>query len=111
VQELRNVPAGTLHTIVEPSFIDVSPAGRHLPADGRATATVRVTPRAPDGTLRPDARVEVALAHGAGVVTPARWTGTAWEATVTAPSARGSSVVEVRVDGAAALVRPRLWWD
>lgn len=111
VQELRNVPAGTMHTIEEPSFIAVAPAGRHLPADGRATATVRVTPRAPDGTLRPDARVEVALSHGSGVVTPARWTGTAWEATVTAPSMRGSSVVEVRVDGAAARVHPRLWWD
>jgi|GEM_PF-453928 len=111
VQELRNVPAGTMHTIEEPSFIAVAPSGRHLPADGRATATVRVTPRAPDGTLRPDARVEIALAHGAGTITPARWTGTAWEATVTAPSMRGSSVVEVRVDGAAARVRPRLWWD
>lgn len=111
VQELRDVAAGSLHTVEEPAFIGVMPAARHLPADGRATATVRVTPRRPDGTLREDARVEVALARGGGSITPARWTGEAWEATVTAPMARGSSVVEVRVDGVAAGVRPRLWWD
>lgn len=111
VQELRDVPAGAMHTVTEPALLAVEPAGRHLPADGRSVATVRVTPRRPDGSPRTDARVEVALAHGGGAVTPARWTGGAWEATVTAPAARGSSVVEVRVDGAALGVRPRLWWD
>ena len=111
VQELRDVPAGTMHTVEEPAFITVTPSARHLPADGRATATVRVTPRRPDGTARTDARVEVALAHGSGRVAPGRWVGDAWEAVVTAPALAGFGVLEVRVDGVAAGVRPRLWWD
>lgn len=110
VQELRDVPAGP-HRVEEPPSITLSPAARHLPADGRSTARVSVTPRAVDGTVRADARIEIALRYGTGSVSPGAWNGSAWEATVTAPSAPGSGVLEVRIDGAPLLVRPRLWWD
>jgi hypothetical protein len=110
VQELRDVPAGALR-IEEPPSIALAPATRHVPADGRSTARVTVTPRALDGTVRADARVEVALRYGTGSVSAGAWNGSAWEATVTAPSAPGSGVLEVRVDGVPLTVRPRVWWD
>ena len=39
------------------------------------------------------------------------WDGAAFVVRLRAPSAPGSSVVEVRVDGAPVAVRPRVWWD
>ena len=114
VQEVRGLAAGAVHTLDEPPLFVVSPAGRHVPADGSSEATLRITPRAPDGSVRADARVAVAVAYGTGsLAAPVAWSEAegAWVARVTAPAAPGSGVVEVRVDGVAAGVRPRLWWD
>lgn len=110
VQALQNVPAGAL-TVTEPPSLTVLSETRHAPADGRSTVRVRVTPRAPDGSVRRDAQVALAVAHGAGVVSGGAWEGEAWEAVVTAPAAPGSAVLEVRVDGVPLGVRPRIWWD
>ncbi|MDP3217012.1 MAG: FG-GAP-like repeat-containing protein [Deltaproteobacteria bacterium] len=110
VQELRDVPMGALR-VEEPPSISLDPAGRHVPADGRSTVRLRVTPRSADGAVRDGARVEATVRYGAGQVTGGAWRDGAWEATVTAPSAAGSGVLEVRVDGVALGVRPRLWWD
>jgi len=112
VQELRGLRAGAVHLVEEPSLIDITPSTRHLPADGRSEAVLRITPRAPDGSVRTEARVEAELVYGSGrVAAPAAREGEAWVVRVVAPSAQGSGVVVVRVDGVAAGVRPRLWWD
>ena len=112
VQELHDVTSGTSHTVQEPPLTVIDPPTRHAPANGHSAVTVRVTPRGPDGTVRTDAHVDVAVTDGTGTVsTPAHWTGMAWEATVTAPAASGSARLEVRVDGTASGIHPRLWWD
>ncbi len=111
VQELHDVAAGTLHVVEEPPLLALTPASRHLPADGRSTATLLVTPRQPDGSVRMGATVTARVAHGGGTAAAPRWNGSAWEVTITAPATAGSSVVEVQVDGVAVGVRPRLWWD
>lgn len=112
VQELRELRAGTVHLIEEPSLIEVAPASRHLPADGRSEAVLRITPRAPDGSVRTDARVEAEVLYGTGrVAAPVAREGGAWVVRVVAPPAQGSGVVVVRVDGVASGVRPRIWWD
>ena len=110
VQELRGVAADAVRDVEEPRLLDVAPASRHVPADGRSTATITVTPRLPDGSVRADAAVTVALA-GPGQVGPVTRAGGAWVATIVAPSAAGSTAVTVSVDGVAAGVRPRVWWD
>lgn len=110
VQTLRDLASGRTVDVVEPETIAVAPAGRHLPADGRSVATIRVTPRDTAGAPRADARVEVSLT-GAGTLGATARDGDGWRAQITAPSAPGSAVVTVRVDGRALGVRPRVWWD
>ena len=114
VQELRDLRAGAVHTLEEPPLFVVSPVDRHVPADGRSEATLRITPRALDGSVRPGARVEVALAYGTGsLAAPPAWSEAegAWVVRVVAPAAPGAGVVTLRVDGVPAGVRPRIWWD
>lgn len=112
VQELRGLRAGTVHLVEEPSLIDITPSTRHLPADGHSEAVLRITPRALDGSVRTEAWVEAEVIHGSGrVAAPAAREGDAWVVRVVSPSAQGSGVVVVRVDGVAAGVRPRIWWD
>ena len=111
VQELRDLRAGSTHEVTEPATVVVEPSGRHLPADGRSVATLRVTPRNPDGTLRTDAAVELSLS-GPGTLTPPTRDAAGWSARVTAPSTPGAStVVTVRIGGRPLTVRPRIWWD
>lgn len=110
VQVLSGLAADRLHEVFEPETLAIAPPSRHLPADGRAAAMVRVTPRGTDGAPR-EGRVTLRVVLGAGVVgTPAR-DGPAWVFPVTAPSAAGSTVLEASIDGVALAVRPRLWWD
>jgi hypothetical protein len=113
VQEVRDVTAGRVHEMTEPPLLAINPPSRHAPADGRTVVSVRVTPRNPDGTIRPGARVAVGLASGGGtLVSPAAPDATgAWVARLTAPTVAGSSVIMVTVDGAAVPLRPRVWWD
>jgi hypothetical protein len=109
VQERTDVAADTLHVWEEPALFTVAPTGRHVARGG--VATVRVTARAPDETVRRDARIEVRVAYGRGAVTLRDEADGARVATIAHPGAAGSSVVEVRVDGVPSGVRPRIWWD
>ncbi|MDB4930318.1 MAG: bepA 1 [Myxococcaceae bacterium] len=112
VQRLENVAGGTLHEVVEPPLWAIEPPGRHLPADGRSEARVRVTPRRPDGSLDPDAVVDVRITHGPGrLAGPPVRDAAGWTAVVVAPGAPGSTRVEVSVAGLATPLRPRIWWD
>ena len=110
VQELRDVPAGGVVTVVEPPSLTVTPAGRHVRADGASAAEILVEPRGLDGSPRPAAAVTAAVVSGAGSVA-VEGAGAQWRVRVTAPAAAGWAVVEVRVDGVPVGVRPRIWWD
>jgi len=108
----ESLDAGALHTVTEPALLAVEPPSRHLSAAARADATVRVTPRGPDGAVRMGAAVTAMVTAGdARIEQPPTWDGTAFVVRLRAPSAPGSSVVEVRIDGAPVAVRPRVWWD
>jgi hypothetical protein len=111
-QDVADLAAGVLHTVVEPALLAVEPPSRHLSAAARDDATVRVTPRNPDGSVRRGAAVTATVTAGAArIEQPPMWDGAAFVVRLRAPSAPGSSVVEVRVDGAPVAVRPRVWWD
>lgn len=110
VQRLDDVAGRQIVDVVEPETLTVSPATRHLPADGRSVATVRVTPRDPAGRVRADARVELSLT-GPGTLSAPTRDGDGWRATLTAPTQPGSTVITARVDDRAMGVRPRVWWD
>jgi hypothetical protein len=109
VQDFLQVPAGHV-TLEEPATLAVAPLNRHVPADGASTATLRVTPRGPDGAPRA-ARVEVVVTHGDATVAGIAPDGDGWIATIVAPASPGSSRVEVRVDGEVWPIAPRLWFD
>ena len=111
-QDVADLAAGVLHTVVEPALLAVEPPSRHLSAAARDDATVRVTPRNPDGSVRRGAAVTATVTAGAArIEQPPMWDGAAFVVRLRAPSAPGSSVVEVRVDGVPSGVRPRIWWD
>lgn len=104
--------AGARWTVVEPETVSVSPATRRVVADGASTIAVRVQPRTPLGDPDALANAEINLVAGAATwVGPTSRDGTAWVRTLRAPTRAGEAVVEVRIDGAAAGVRPRLWFD
>lgn len=107
VQSRENVPAGTLHVWEEPQLFTLEPASRHVARGG--AASIRVTPRALDGSVRLNATVSLRVRGGAAV--PLRATNGGYEGTIAHPGHPGSSVLEVSVDEVAAGVRPRVWWD
>lgn len=111
VQDLPGLAAGQLHAVVEPPLFTIEPAERHVPADGASVAALHITPRNADGTVRLGAKIEVVVAHGKSVaIGPPAMDGDASVVQVTAPAAAGSTVLEVRIDGVASGVRPRIWW-
>lgn len=110
-QAWEHLPTGALHTLEEAPTITVLPTGRHLPAGGTATATIRVTPRTLQGDVDPTATVEVLVSGDPGAVSMPVWTGEAWQVQVTPALLAGSSRVTVRVNGADLPIQPRLWWD
>ena len=111
VQELADLATGRVHVVEEPPLFALTPASRHLPADGKSACTVRVTPRSPDGSLRAGAAVSARLFVGnATLAAPVR-DAMGWTITLTAPAAPGSAVLELRVDGVAVPLRPRVWFD
>jgi hypothetical protein len=74
-------------------------------------ATLHITPRAVDGSPRAAAvDVTFSLSGGATLSQPVA-TLEGWDVVITGPQSAGSSVVEVRIDGEALAVRPRIWWD
>lgn len=107
VQERADVPAGAMHVWEEPRLFAVEPATRHVARGG--VATVTVTPRAPDGSLRPGAAVQARLL-GPGALASSTVEGVT-TLTITHPGASGSSVLTLSLDGVDVGVRPRIWWD
>lgn len=111
VQRVAGLAAGGLHEVTEPSVLEVAPPDRHVVADGLTAATLTIRPRQEDGGLRAGAVVAVALEGApatAGAPDPLDDGG--FRVRVTSPSAAGSTVVRVTIDGIALGVRPRLWW-
>ena len=105
VQVVEGLAAGQVHTLQEPPLLRIEPASRHVAADGQSLVTFRFTPPA-------DAPVELAITHGGGeIVAAPHREGDAWVATVRAPAHPGSTRFELRVNGAASGVHPRVWWD
>ncbi|MEZ4269731.1 MAG: CRTAC1 family protein [Myxococcota bacterium] len=112
VQEVAGLASGQLHTVEEPATIVIEPAGRHLPAGGAQPAVVRAFARAADGSIRPDAVVEIRVAYGPGSFAgPAVASAGGYERSLVAPAGPGSTVVEVLIDGKPLAVRPRVFWD
>jgi hypothetical protein len=111
VQQLNSLAAGRLHDVTEPVVLEVLPRTRHARLGSDDTLTIRVTPRASDGSVRAavvTARVVAGEATLAPFVPAADGTVTLH---FTPPPGPGSSVVEVSLDGAPVKVRPRLFWD
>ena len=84
----------------------MAPASRHVTAGGSDEVTL---------TIRPEGEatsVEVFITHGDGVPTQALEDPPGvWTASVTSPPVPGSARLEVRVDGVALPIAPRVWWD
>lgn len=106
VQELKDLEGGRCHFVVEPRLFAVTPASRRVKA-GEAI-TLRVTPRDGAGAITAGS-VEVAAAYGSADLSLQTVDGGV-EAQVRR-NAAGTVVLEVRIDGHALGVRPRLWWD
>jgi hypothetical protein len=116
VQEVSGLAVGAVHTLTEPPLVTLSEVDRHLPADGVSPLVVEVTPRAPDGAIRPVGAVEIELRAAPGLASatwdgPVERDGDTWRRTLRASPTYGSSVVEVTIDGARAPISPRVWWD
>jgi hypothetical protein len=106
VQVVPGLIAGSTHDITEPELLSIAPAARHLTAGSSEVATL---------TIRPETSatsVEVVITHGDGIPSPAfEEAPGVWTATITPPPVAGSARVEVRVDGVALPLAPRLWWE
>jgi hypothetical protein len=109
VQELRGLEAGRLHEVVEPAVIEVSPASRRAPADGASVVSLRVVPRALDGS--PRAATVSASLDGPGTLAGIAPDGDGYRVDITAPDHAGVTRVTVLLDGQPVGVRPRIWWD
>lgn len=110
-QRVDGLAVGQRHTMEEPAVITLSEADRHLPADGVAAVTITVEPRDDRGALR-DADVAIEQPWGEGAwLGPAVRDGQRYSRVLVSPTSAGSSVIEVRIDGTAVTVRPRVWWD
>ncbi len=111
LQVLRGLAPGMLHEVVEPSLLTLDPPSRHAAANGTAEVTVRITPRAEDGSPRAATAVTVTLRGPGALAQPARPAAEGWEARIVAPRASGSTVLDVSIDGVTVGVHPRIWWD
>jgi hypothetical protein len=109
VQELHAVEAGRLYDVIEPAVIEVLPASRRAPADGASVVSLRVVPRAPDGS--PRAAAVSASLDGPGTLVGVTPEGDGYRVDVAAPAQLGVTRVTVSLDGQAVGVRPRIWWD
>ncbi len=114
VQVLRGLATGKLHDVTEPQLIALDPPSRHAPSGGSTAVKILVTPRDGDGALRKGAKVEVSLTGAPATLDSANVTGAsdgAWTYSVTAPSAAGTTVVNVRIDGIPVGIAPKIFWD
>lgn len=111
VQELHDLAAWTVHTLVEPTTLVVDAPLRHVRANGTATIALRVTPRDVDGAARPGV-VTFTLLSGTGTLLGAPAPdGDSYVQLLQAPTAPGYALIEAAVDGVPIAVRPRLGWD
>jgi hypothetical protein len=111
VHVVEALDAGRVHTVTEPSTVEVSPWSRRLQADGPTSAFIEVKARSSDGALRPDASLTLAVTHGVGLLTGPgvpHEGGLRWE--ISPPGAPGETVVEAHIDGVAVRIRPRIVW-
>jgi hypothetical protein len=108
VQEVRGLPTGQLHQIVEPAVLTLSEADREVPRDG--SFEVRVVPMSVDGQPNPNGVATASVTGAATLIGPTR-DGDAWVWTVSGQGQRGTSSVRVEVDGVALRVEPRVTWD
>ena len=108
----KELSAGSLHTLVEPTLFEITPLNRHSPADGVSQVEVRVRPRSADGTILADADAGLEITHGAGsVLEPVKEADGSYLFRVQAPNEPGSTRLSVTVDGVELKVFPRIWWD
>ena len=110
-QLLHDLPAGALHTIAEPPLVTLSPASRHVRADGTSTAAVRMLAHTADGAADPTVVPQVTLEGDGALTGPPVWDGEAWVATVRAPTSAGAARLTITLGALTLAVRPRLWWD
>jgi hypothetical protein len=104
--------SGTLHTLIEPEVLQLSPLDRHKPADGASLAELHVRPRKEDGSLDPGAEVNVAITHGGGVLEePKQSADGGVIIRVRAPGQKGSTRLSITINGETLSLYPRLWWD
>ncbi len=108
-QILTAVAPNRLYDIVEPPTVVIEPTTRHQPAAN--PFSVRVTPRASDGTIRMSARVSVAVTGVGSVGAATQDSQGAWSAAVASSGSGGVAEVRVTIDGVPVNLRPRLRWD
>lgn len=112
VQVVEQLAAGVVHVIEEPALFEITPASRHLPADGVSRFVVRVSPRNPDGTLRAGAQVGIERLFGAGSFAgPVVADAAGWSRELIVGTQQTSIVFEITVDGVVMPLRPRVWLD
>lgn len=111
-QQLDGLAADQLHDVTEPPVFSVLPASRHLPADGVANARIHLTPRAPGGALLLDATVQARVLSGGALIASVQLNADgSRDVLVRAPTQRGSSPIELTINGATLPLAPRLFWD
>jgi len=113
VQVLHDVAAGALHRVVEPPLFDIDPPDRHVTLAQGALVTITVHPRNDDGTIRAGADIAITAVGGEAVTERTRKVLADGSVAIQlyAPSTAGSSRLEIRIDGVASGVRPRIFWD
>ena len=111
VQRVNGLSASKLHTLMEPSTIEVSPWSRRLEAAGDKSAFIEVKGRDIEGALVEGASLELVVLSGqaelAGPGVPHEG-GRRWE--LLPPGAPGESRLEARIDGVPVEIRPRVVW-
>ena len=105
-QVVSDLAADSHHHLVEPEVLTISPVSRRLPAGGEAVATLTVSPQSPATT------VSLIITHGDGIPGEAiQGEDGVWTLSVAPPPSSGSARLEIRIDGEAMAIHPRLFWD
>lgn len=104
---VSGAPANQVLTVQEPALLSVTP--RVVPADGKSTALVVVTPAKPDGSpLGPGASVTIDTTSGTWQAPVADRGDGSYARTLVAASAPGLAAITASVGGTAFAVHPRV---